>query len=144
MMLSFLHVVLFRPVPVTAFFTLLATAFVSYLYSHLCTFLHRAPPRQECSSWRPIRLLPLPNLLLPTQAEEKINQVLYMLNCVPYLLIYKDVNVWWIYAGSIELKINITEGPKSPSLKKLSWWNPSTPNYFVLYHSFLATFQLSL
>lgn len=34
--------------------------FVSYLYSHLCTFLHRTSPRQECSSWREsIRLLPL-------------------------------------------------------------------------------------
>lgn len=30
----------------------LDTAFVSYLYSHLCTFLHRASPRQECSSSR--------------------------------------------------------------------------------------------
>lgn len=40
--------------------SLLDIAFVSYLYSQLCTFLHRASPRQEQSfSKRSIRPLPL-------------------------------------------------------------------------------------
>lgn len=47
------------------------------------------------------------------QHRQKKSQVLYMLICVPYLLIYENVNVWWIYTGIMELNINSTEGPKS-------------------------------
>lgn len=104
------------------------------------------PPRQECSSSRSIRPWPLQSLLLPPQAQDNVSQGLYVLICVPYLLIYEYVNAWWIYTDTMELNINSTEGPKSHLVwkKKSNWWKTSPPDYFVFYNSFFVTFKLSL
>lgn len=50
--------------------SLLDTAFVSYLHSHLCACFHRRSPRQEGSSSRSVRLGPLNTPTLPTQTKK--------------------------------------------------------------------------
>lgn len=83
------------------------SAFVSYLHSHLRTSKARVLffKIDKAAAFAK----PAPSNTFTRKGK---SSALHLI-CVPYLLIYENVNAWWIYIDTMELNINSADSPKS-------------------------------